>query len=125
MKRFSLKTYLTAKIPSKKAKTRLCGSKRLSLVDMRSYNEILSSKRRIIQNKRRRKEDLKKVGIQLEKEKHFSQVFSPDFGAYGTNQSLLDSNFEPMNFHAQGITEYERASYSKVARDPVNNSKKV
>lgn len=71
-----------------------------------------------------RKEDLKNVGKQLEREKHFSQVFSPDFGVHSANNSLLDSNLVPMNYQAQMVTDYERTSASRVVRDPVNNSKK-
>lgn len=119
VKRFSLKTFLTTKIPSNKVKTRLCGSKRASMADAKSYNKILSSKRRIIQNKRKRKEELKNVGFQLEREKHFSTVISPDFSVPNSSRSLLDSSSIPMNYHAQVVADSEKVS-SKVARDPVN-----
>ncbi|CAI2367111.1 unnamed protein product [Moneuplotes crassus] len=122
---FSLKSFLSAKIPSKRVKTRLCGSKRSSIVDAESYTRILSSKRRDTQNKRKRKEDLKNIGQKLERERHFSQYISPDFCAPNSSQSLLDSSFASMKYQSHPDQNYERANSTRVAKDPVNTVKRT
>lgn len=93
------------------------------MVDAESYNKILSSKRRIIENKRRKKLELKNIALLMEKEKHAPPSISPDFGVSNSNQSLFDPAplLAPQLSHP--VADYEWNSSSKVAREPVNTSK--